>query len=489
MKENYIPQKDRKKILLLGDDLRYPSGVGTMCKEIVLNTAHHFNWYQIAAAIKHPDEGKILDLSDSINKEVGISDANVRLQPNSGYGTMELLRQVIKAENPDALMIFTDPRYWIWLFQNEREIRTQIPIIYYNIWDNLPYPMYNKPYYESCDALFAISKQTRNINEVVLGEKAKDKVIRYIPHGVSNKYFPIPDNTTVVDGKSSEYEHFKQDLRGGKEFVLLYNARNLGRKRTADLILAWRHFCDHLTREEAKKCRLIMHTDPVDNAGTDLIACYDALCDKSYVDVQFVADKFDTEHMNYLYNSSDGVILISSAEGWGLSITEAMMTGKMFIATVTGGMQDQMRFTNERGEWIDFNKEFPSNHTLKISKHGKWAIAVSAESGRSLVGSPLTPYIYDDRTPIECISDAIFQLYELGPEKRKEYGMKGHDWACSSEAGFTAEKMGRRMIEGIEATLENFKEHPRERYELLKIGERPSTYVNYDPVSYEYELL
>ena len=33
------------------------------------------------------------------------------------------------------------------------------------------------------DALFGISKQTKNINEMVLGDKVKNKVIKYIPHG------------------------------------------------------------------------------------------------------------------------------------------------------------------------------------------------------------------------------------------------------------------------------------------------------------------
>ena len=43
---------------------------------------------------------------------------------------------------------------------------------------------------------------------------------------------------------------------------------------------------------------------------------------------------------------------MSSNEGWGLSLTEAMITGTMIIPNVTGGMQDQCRFENEKGEWI-----------------------------------------------------------------------------------------------------------------------------------------
>jgi hypothetical protein len=65
-------------------------------------------------------------------------------------------------------MLITDPRYFDWLFRVENEIRKQVPIFYLNIWDNLPYPLYNKGYYESCDLLMAISKQTFNINKTIL---------------------------------------------------------------------------------------------------------------------------------------------------------------------------------------------------------------------------------------------------------------------------------------------------------------------------------
>lgn len=445
-----------------------------MSKEIVYNTAQTYNWVQIGAGINHPDAGKIVDCSGDVNREMQLTDASVRIYPNNGYGDMSILRKIISLEKPDAILIFTDPRYWIWLFQGEREIRSQIPIMYLNIWDNLPYPMWNKPYYESCDGLFAISKQTYNINRVVLGDKADDKVIRYVPHGVSHKYFP-----TDMDSD------FKKQVRGGKDFVLLYNSRNIGRKRTSDLMLAYRHFCDAIGKEKAQRCRLVLHTDPVDNAGTDLFACYDAYCDPSYVDILFDTGKYNTETMNLLYNAADGVILASSAEGWGLSLTEALMTGKMFIAPISGGMQDQMRFEDENGNWINFSKRFPTNHMEKFSKHGKWCIPLSVKNGRSLVGSPLTPYIYDDRASIEDMAKAIQELYELGPEKRREYGMLGHDWACSEEAGFTSEIMGNRMIEAIDATLENFKHHPRDRYEFLKVDKDATSYIDYDPVDYE----
>lgn len=480
MRDNYLNPKDRKKILLLSDDLRFPSGVGTMSKELVLGTCHRYNWVQLGAGINHPDKGKILDVSKSIGEEAGVEDAQVIIIPSNGYGDSMTLRQVLKSEKPDAIFIFTDPRYWIWLFNMEREIRCKIPIMYLNIWDDLPYPMYNRSYYRSCDGLFGISKQTVNINRVVLGDEAEKHVLRYIPHGVSKKYFPIPEDDETLQN------FIKARFPNGKpKFMLLYNARNIGRKRTSDIILAWTQFTRQLTPEEAKQCVLYLHTDVVDNAGTDLGAVARTFCDPERDNVHFDSSRYSTEDMNLMYNMSDGVILISAAEGWGLSVTEALNTGKMFIGNVTGGIQDQMRFADKDGKWISFTKDFPSNHTGLVQEHGDWCIPVFPGRGRALVGSPLTPYIFDDRCAIEDIAEAIMKLYKMSPEERKEKGAHGRAWALSDEAGFTSEQMGEKFVEGIDATFENFEKNPRTRYEFIQIrSPRPSKKVDYDPVKY-----
>ena len=74
----------KKKILLLSDDLRMSSGVGTMSREFVLGTLEHFDWVQIGGAIKHPDAGKYIDMNDSIRKDTGVKDAYLKIIPVSG---------------------------------------------------------------------------------------------------------------------------------------------------------------------------------------------------------------------------------------------------------------------------------------------------------------------------------------------------------------------------------------------------------------------
>ena len=172
----HLPKDQRKKIVLICDDIRVHSGVATVAREIVMHTCHHFNWVNIAGAIQHPDKNKVLDISESTGKSVGVDDAYVMMYPTDGYGNVEFLRQIIQRESPDAIMLITDPRYFTWLFNAEQEFRKNIPITYLNIWDDYPAPMYNSAYYEACDLLMGISKQTVNINKIVLGDKGKNKI-------------------------------------------------------------------------------------------------------------------------------------------------------------------------------------------------------------------------------------------------------------------------------------------------------------------------
>lgn len=462
MKEGYIPQLQRKKVLLLCDDIRMTSGISTMAREIVIGTAHCYNWVNVGGAINHPDQGKRFDLNDDTNKHTGINDASVILYPISGYGSPELIRQMIEFEKPDVLMMFTDPRYWVWLFQIENEIRRKIPIVYLNIWDDYPAPLYNESYYESCDGLMAISKQTLNINKIVLGDKAKNKVLSYVPHGINEKmFFPIEDKTKLID--------IKKKLFGNKEydFIVMFNSRNIRRKQAPDTMAAFKVFLDKLPKEKADKCALILHTQPVDEHGTDLYAVRDMLFTEEQCSQIYFSDlKIPTPDLNLMYNISDVCILLTSNEGWGLSLTEAMMSGKMIIANVTGGMQDQMRFVDENGKWINFDADFCSNHFGKYKQCGDWAIPVFP-SNVSIQGSVPTPYIFDDRADFREAADAIMKVYEMGSEERGRRGKLAREWVTSDEAMMTSENMSKNVIKHINEVLANWK--PRHKFELIKI--------------------
>ena len=482
MKEGYIPKNQRKKILLLSDDIRTQSGIGTMSREIVIKTSHHFNWVNLGGAVKHPDKGKGFDLSEEVNKLENLTDSSVKIIASDGYGNPQMLRQVIDQEKPDAILHFTDPRYWIWLYQMENELRQKMPMIFYTIWDDLPYPMYNRNFYRSDDMLLCISKQTKNIVKNVLRDYPKpDWAIQYVPHGIDEKkFYPIINDL--------EFETWKEKFYEGEEydFVVFWNSRNIRRKNAPDIILSWRTFLDQLPKEKAKKCLLLMHTDPLDEHGTDLPAVIENFCDPDIHKVKISSKKIEAKQLNYLYNCSDAHMFMTDNEGWGLGLTESLTAGRMIIAPVQGGMQDQMRFEDKNEEWINFTTEHPSNVDGKYKKCGEWAVPIFPKT-RSVKGSPLTPYIFSSQCSVEDASIALMKTYKMGPDERRKRGLAGRNWVLSEESGFTSKIMGQRIIGNIDTLLEKWK--PQSRFNLIKIKDNSKLNFNPTPISLTPEFI
>jgi glycosyltransferase involved in cell wall biosynthesis len=461
---------DKRKILLLSDDLRMSSGVGTMSREIVIGTLDKYDWVQVAGAIKHPDKGKIIDMNQTVREETGIEDASLKLYPVDGYGDPDLLRELIKIEKPDAIMIYTDPRFWGWLYSMEHEVRQNIPIFYYNIWDDLPYPRWNEPFYESCDLIMNISKQTHNIVQNVCRIRPRtDWDSTYIPHGINEKHFyPVKDETEKL-----EMNKMKNELFQGKdiEFCMLYNNRNIRRKMTSDTIMSFREFAYRLPKEKRDKTAFVLHTQPIDQNGTDLPAVCEELCPD--LNIIFSTNKLDNKHLNYLYNIADITINLASNEGFGLGTCESLMCGTPIIVNVTGGLQDQCGF-KVNGEYLTY-KDYGKIGSLhdwrlwednKALTHGEWVKPVWPRS-RSLQGSPPTPYIFDDRCDWFEVADKINEWYEMSKEERNECGFKGHEWVCGDDAMMSARAMCGLFIDHMETAFKKWT--PRERYEVYKV--------------------
>ena len=450
----------KKKILLLSDDLRMTSGISTMSKEFVLGTVHKYDWVQLGAAIKHPEFGKIVSLNDDVKSRTGVEDANVKIIPYNGYGDIQIIRKLINEEKIDGILHFTDPHYWQWLYDNEHEIRQHVPIMYYHIWDNVPDPQYNRDFYESCDWLGCISKLTYGIvnrvgkrNDKVTFKPLENNQISYVPHGIN------PDVFKPLEVVNEEYVKY---INGNKQydFILFYNNRNIRRKQTSDVIYSYRLFCDMLPKEQSEKCLLLMHTSPVDQNGTDLYAVVDEVCPN--YDVKFTDNKFEQSVLNEFYNIVDCTINIASNEGFGLTTAESLMAGTPIIVNVTGGLQDQCGFNYTADNYINF-KTLHNKRVHGSTLHGEWVVPVWP-SASNLNGSPLTPYIFDDRVNDEEVSNAIMEVYNWSKEERKNRGLKGREFAIGN---LSSEVMCNKMIEGIDNTLENFQ--PRKRFDLYKI--------------------
>ena len=451
----------KKKILLLSDDLRLHSGIATQSKEIVLSTIHKYDWVQLGAALKHPDQGKVYDVSVDVAKETGVEDASLKIYAHTGYGNPDVLRELINLEKPDAIIHFTDPRFWRWLYDMELEVRQFVPIMYYNIWDSLPDPMWNAPFYASCDLLMGISKQTYGINKRVLekyGAPKEDWAYKYIPHGVSKYFTPLPSNDQSLVDFKTKFGITDYDSVG------LWNNRNIRRKVPADTIIAFNEFAK---QHEDKKVCLFLHTQRSDENGTDLMEVIK--WNTTHGDYKFTDTHFSTQDLNLYYNSGDIILNIASNEGFGLASCEALRAGTPIIVNVTGGLQDQCGFDLDGKEvtaddYIKIGSLHNRREWMKLDTlgHGRWAFPIWP-SNLSLKGSPQTPYIFDDRCDYMEVAQQLCNTFEAGRDHLEKVGLEGSEWVCS-DSGMASENMGGRFIEAIDGCFQNWA--PRKRFEI-----------------------
>ena len=458
----------KKKILLLSDDLRMSSGIATVSKEFVFGTFDKFDWVQLGAAVNHPDKGKEIDLGDDARRISGVEDASLKIIPWSGYGDANILRELIMRHQPDAILHFTDPRYWRWLYEIEAEIRQNIPILFYHIWDDLPDPDYNRDYYESCDWLGCISRQTYGIvsrvgkidSETI--KPLEDWQVSYVPHGInSDTYKPV-----------EVPQDFRKQLLGDKDykFVLFWMNRNIKRKQPSDVIWAFKKFADELPEEDKDKVCLIMHTAPKDQNGTDLITVADRIAPG--LDIKFSTDRVNQEQLNWIYNLSDCTINIAGNEGFGLVTAESVMAGTPIIVNVTGGLQDQCGFKKKStGKYFTAEdyKQIGSLHDWREWEdkvtHGEWVKPVFSRV-QTMVGSIPTPYIIDDKVDVYDVADAIEYWYNIPRDERKKRGLIGRK-EFMGEMGLNAKNMCKQLVDGITTTFIDWK--PKQKFNVYKL--------------------
>jgi glycosyltransferase involved in cell wall biosynthesis len=377
---------DKKTILMLCDHPLSTSGVGTQARWLIhglINTGK-YKFRVFGGAVKHEDYS------------VNVVNEDFIIKPTNGFGDRNLLRQTLVQLRPDALLLFTDPRFFIWVWEMADEIRQICPITYWHLWDNHPWPEFNRVLYESTDLINCINWPTYNMVQERFPEKTN-----YIPHAVPKElYKPLPEE---------EVKKFKKKLLGEKrvdDFVVGYVSRNARRKMPSDILVSWKMFLDELESKHGhRKATMVMHTEPLDSEGPNLYHVTDMLGIQD--NVVFSKNRTTFEEMCVLYNTFDTIVNRSSNEGFGLPTLEMMMCGKPIIAIKTGGLTRQVEDL-ETGE--------------------QYGVGLEPEI-KSLVGNQMVPYIYEDLVSHESVSKAFMKMYDLGPDGRKELGLKAMNHA------------------------------------------------------------
>jgi len=370
------------KVLMLSDHALSTSGVGCQSRFLIDGLIKKGCWSfrQFGAAIKH-DNYDVVKVSDDFI-----------IKPVDGFGDPDTLRLALATERPDLLFIFTDPRFFQWLWPMEDEIHQICPIAYWHVWDNFPRPEFNDAYYESTDLVNCHSYPTYEI----VSEKFPVRT-NFIPHALPDElFYPL---------STEQKKMWKEKLLGYHNrdaFTLFWVNRNAKRKRPSDVLWAFKLFLDKI--ENRSDAILMMHTDPKDMEGPDLITTAQMLGISDRV--IFSPERVDFDKMNILHNISDACINIAFAEGFGLATLESMKVGNPVIAGKTGGLTRQV---------IDHRDGTENGVALDIKM-------------KTLVGSQNVPYIYEDYVSVEDTAEAIYKLYSMGPIEREKLGKKARDY-------------------------------------------------------------
>ena len=372
---------DRKiKVLAIADHPFAPSGVGTQTKYIIesLLETGRYSFVCFGGAVKH---------ENYTPQKVDPWGDDWIIHPVDGYGNQQMLRSAIQVEKPDILWFMTDPRFFPWLWDIEDEIRSNIPMVYYHVWDNFPSPKYNKINYKSTDVIACISKLTEQAVESVAPSVER----HYLPHAVDKKVFKKFPKQEIDKFLNENFPIAKEKK------IFFWNNRNARRKQSGTVVYYFNEFAKKVGPDNV--C-LVMHTDVKDQHGQDLekIIQHIGADDGRVV---FTTGKYPPEILAMMYNMAICTINISDAEGFGLATLESLSCGTPIIVNMTGGLQEQV--TNGE-EWFGIGLE-------PVSK--------------CVIGSQQVPYIYEDRVSQEEFMKALEKMYHMSDEERDALGLAG----------------------------------------------------------------
>ena len=372
------------KVFVLADNPLAPSGVATQTRYMIegLLQTGRYQFVCFGGAIRHQNY-------DPIRTDQYGDDWII--YPVDGYGSQQLVRQMLQQQKPDIMWIMTDPRFWAWLWEIENEIRSVVPLVYYHVWDNFPPPKFNEPFYRSNDLVATISKLTDDIVKAVTPDVPRLR----IPHTTNTDIMKKMPEHQVKEFRRNNKIGYKKN--GEEKFIFFWNNRNARRKQSGSLAWWFSEFLDRVGRDNA--C-LIMHTEPKDPNGQDMEAI---MAEQRMLDGELLLSvaKVSIPELAMLYNLADCTVNIADAEGFGLGTLESLSCETPIIATMTGGLQEQV--TNGE-EWFGVGIE---------------------PASKAVIGSQDVPYIYEDRVSKEDVLDALEKMYNMSKEERLEMGKKG----------------------------------------------------------------
>jgi glycosyltransferase involved in cell wall biosynthesis len=479
------------KVLAFTDAPTFPTGVGHQLHNIIKYGFAATDRWVVVHPPRSPRAGE--------TKNVVIGNTPVKLiNSTQGYADdPAFVMKVVEDENPDVLVIFTDPwayhpfmqqlSYWI--------IERNLPLVYYHVWDNFPAPLYNIPFWHTCNEVIGISmKSTINVQlakeyvEAYEITMYRDPEVFYLPHAVEPNVFKRMDRKKARE--------FVRGLVGDRMFdgsvIWLYNNRNISRKNLMDTIYA---FLVYMLKNYRKHHLLIIKSDPVVPVGTDIpafLADINSFFHYRDIDLRehivFISNDevfhnggFSREEIALLYNGADVVLQLSSNEGFGIASLEASLCGTPVVATMTGGIADQYSLYEMDYEVADgsdediickiyeeVHRQVLNQYLDMLRQNGKDPESAPRKNHmmrmvkpyRHYQGSPATPYILDDRVPIRDVFPKFDEALAL--RNREDYEKLYEESVEYITMHFDVEVLGKEFKKSLSRAIKNNQQTTRQ---------------------------
>jgi glycosyltransferase involved in cell wall biosynthesis len=324
-----VVHKKKRKELLLYADFDCVTGFAQVAKNLVDNWSKDEDLIITVFALNNHSQQPYM-----YKENVKVIPAITSSMEKKDYlCRIELLNIIYKIDFDvvfflNDIEVFSQMEEHLLKVKNEKKKEKRPPfksIIYFPI-DSEPRPSDLKVL-NFFDEVVTYTEYAKGVMKPILSD-TQFKKVKVISHGVdTNVFYPVP-----------MFDVAKQAQLGipinkdEKPFIFGTVNRNSARKDLASLIVGFALF-KHPSNANAV---LYLHCNSNDRAGINI----ERLCDR--VGLEFGKDVIvpkdfnenkgvSSEELNLIYNSFDCFVTTTTAEGWGLSVTEAMATKKLVL--------------------------------------------------------------------------------------------------------------------------------------------------------------
>lgn len=326
---------DKPINILFYGDFNCTTGFGNVSKQLIDNWCKNKNFNIVILAIN--------DLSEkpyNYKENVFVIPCLVADENKDGYARLELLK-TLYSENFDVFFALNDIEVLNSIGEHLANVKKErakankkkTKFVLYTPIDSEPRP-------SDCEVLnvfeevITYTEYGKAVLQPLVSESLWKK-IKVIPHGIDTEvFYPIENHDEINETKKQIF---------GRDDVFVFGSvnRNSARKDLGTLMIGFAMF-KHTSQADAV---LYLHCNPKDKMGIDCYRLSERLGLEVGKDIFFPKDfnennGISESELNKIYNTFDCFITTTTAEGWGLSIVEAMATQKLVVAPKHTSIQE-----------------------------------------------------------------------------------------------------------------------------------------------------